>query len=81
VCPTQVGGLLASLHISPQQLPAELPHAHDAAWHEVWAQQQQQQSAGGPRTHNGQALAAELASGGAAAAQWDSIWGQSREAR
>lgn len=42
----QVGALLAALHINPAELPGEMPHVHDAAWHEVWAQQQQRVSGG-----------------------------------
>jgi hypothetical protein len=32
---SQVNSLLASLHISPADLPAQLPHAHDAGGCEV----------------------------------------------
>ncbi|GAX85689.1 hypothetical protein CEUSTIGMA_g13104.t1 [Chlamydomonas eustigma] len=35
----QVGQLLSTLHIYPMDLPAELPHVHDPAWHSLWQQQ------------------------------------------
>ncbi len=76
----QVGNLLASMHIRPQDLPAALSHAHDASWHDVWNQQQQQQQQG-PGVAAA-SLAAELAAGGAAAAQqqWEQIWSGGRAA-
>jgi len=59
----QVNGLLAALHINPGELPAELHHAHDAEWHNLWGQAQQ----GGPMVGH------DVAAG---AAHWEDVWAQ-----
>eukprot|EP00195_Chlamydomonas_chlamydogama_P007749 CAMPEP_0202890112 /NCGR_PEP_ID=MMETSP1392-20130828/620_1 /ASSEMBLY_ACC=CAM_ASM_000868 /TAXON_ID=225041 /ORGANISM="Chlamydomonas chlamydogama, Strain SAG 11-48b" /LENGTH=769 /DNA_ID=CAMNT_0049573613 /DNA_START=142 /DNA_END=2451 /DNA_ORIENTATION=- len=59
----QVNHLLHSLHINPQELPAELPHVHDHAWHDIWSQ--------GHPGGAGPLMAADVAAG---AQQWDAIW-------
>jgi hypothetical protein len=79
--------LLSSLHIQPNLLPSQLPHAHDASWHEVWAGHGQQ--AQRPPLP----LASELAAAGSSGAaldlarqqqqlgqeqEWDQLWGVGR---
>ena len=69
-----MGQLLASLQINPMELPGELPHIHDQAWHGVWNQQQQGQ---GPQGRPDLRMAQELAAGGQQAA-WEGVWGAGR---
>lgn len=62
----QVQNLLASLAINPAELPRDMPHVHDASWHEVWRGGAVARPAGPPPS-----VAADVAAG---AAHFEAIW-------
>ncbi len=67
----QVAALLSSLHINPAALPGELPHAHDAAWNDVWR--------GAAAHHPPEPGAlADMAAAAAELPAWEQFWQQQR---